>query len=86
MSADLFFTYYICLFQLDQGGTIFSDRSFYLGNDSSSYHDGYTQYLIDVVVLLGGRKAYATEMAENMWNFEKGLAEVSVLDLHLSGA
>ena len=65
------------LFQIDQGGTIFADRKFYLGNDSTRYHEAYTQYFVDIVVLLGGERAAAAEMADNLWEFESRLAEVS---------
>ena len=62
--------------QFDQGGTVFSDRKFYLGNDSTRYHDAYTLYFNDVVELLGGNRSNAEEMSEKMWRFETSIAEV----------
>ena len=67
-------------FQFDQSGLTFGDRTFYLDEQlARRYYAAFRNYFASVTVLLGADNATAYQVADDIWQFEKLIANVSVL-------
>ncbi len=71
---------YNLLIQFDQGGLSF-ERDFYLGDQKDKYHAAFLDYYVAIIKLLGGKISEARPIAEEIWNLETKMAEVSFLFL-----
>lgn len=65
------------MFQFDQSGLTFADRSFYLDQAmAKKYYKAFREYFAAVTVLMGADNETAFQVADDIWNLETKLAEV----------
>ena len=67
----------VCPVQFDQSGTTFSDYTAYSGNNSEKYHQAFITYFTDIVTLLGAPSGEAAAAAEEVWQLETQISDVS---------
>ena len=65
-------------FQFDQSGLFYSQRFFYLGNDSDKYRDAEIAYIKAVASWLGASEVDLFQ-AEEIYDFELAIARVSTI-------
>ncbi|CAL4079831.1 unnamed protein product, partial [Meganyctiphanes norvegica] len=68
------------ILQFDQGGLTLPARNYYLNESEKAVQNAYVDYISKIVVLLGGIKKIGDEVANDVMEVEKEIAEITMPD------